>query len=306
VYVFVSFPEVAAGQAVRLYSTCFSTAAVLLLGGIAAASVADQIQQYVLTTIRDAEVRAKIDQLEHDLSIARSIQQGLLPKSQPEIEGFDIAGWNQPADETGGDYFDWQEVPDGLVVSIADVTGHGIGPALCMASCRSYARAIFAAQPDLRSALIDLNGLLYEDLPAERFVTFAAGLLDPKSATLDLISAGHGPLLFYLSREKRFRSYDAQGLPLGLLPEPPYGAPQTLKFSPGDILALFTDGFIEWANSQGEEFGQNHLKEVIRNHADQPTASIIAALYSALVAFAGPTPQHDDLTVLLVKRLAER
>jgi serine phosphatase RsbU (regulator of sigma subunit) len=303
-YVFLEFPTEATSEATLAYATSFSLVGLLLLGGFAAGSVADQIRKHVLAALREAESRATMAQLKHEMGVARSIQQGLLPKSAPEIQGFDVAGWNQPADETGGDYFDWQQLADGrLVVTVADVTGHGIEPALCMASCRAYARSIFAERPELRSAFGRLNQLLYEDLPSERFVTLAAGLLDPEEATMGLISAGHGPLLFYLSAEKRFRSYDAQGLPLGISPNSGYASPQTLNFCPGDILAIVTDGFIEWANSQGEEFGQNRVKEVIRTNCNRPATMIISELHSALVDFAGSTPQHDDLTALIVKRV---
>src|SRR5436189_3436269 len=115
-----------------------------------------------------------------------------------------------------------------------------------MTGCRAYACASLASEPDLRNFLCRLNLLLYEDLPEEKFVTLATGLLDPQNATLQLISAGHGPLLFYSPMEDRFRAYDAQGPPLGLLPHVGYCGPQSLQFAPGDILVLVTDGFIEW------------------------------------------------------------
>jgi serine phosphatase RsbU (regulator of sigma subunit) len=220
------------------------------------------------------------------------------------VDGFDIAGWNQPAAETGGDYFDWQPLTDGsLAVTIADVTGHGIGPALGMAVCRAYARAGFVIEKDLQRLLGRLNKLLYEDLPPEKFVTLAAGLLKPGASTLDLISAGHGPLLFYSAADDGFRSLDAQGPPLGLLPQAPYGGPQSMRFSRGDILMLVTDGFVEWANSADEDFGLDRLKEVIRAHRDQPAATIISRLHTAVVKFAGSMPQLDDLTALVVKRV---
>jgi len=297
--VFLEFPV----ESTLAYITSLSYAGLLVLGGFAAGSVAGQIRSHVLAALHDAENQARIDQLEHDMEIARSIQEGYLPKTPPVIAGFDVAGWNRPADETGGDYFDWQLLDDGrTIVSVADVTGHGIGPALCMAACRPYARAVFAAEPELRCAFARLSRLLYEDLPSEKFVTLAAGLLDPGDATLDLISAGHGPLLFYLCAGDRFRNYDAQGLPLGLMPESSYSSPHTLKFAPGDILALVTDGFIEWANPQGEEFGQNRVKEVIRANRNQPASTIISELYSSILAFAGSTPQQDDLTAVIVRR----
>ncbi len=302
-YTFLRFPETTADDKLLVYGSSFSYVALLLVGGFAAGAVARQIQLYVIAALREAESRAKVAQLEHDLGIARSIQQGLLPKAAPQITGFDIAGWNQPADETGGDYFDWQQLADGRVaVTVADVTGHGIGSALCMSACRAYARAGFTIEPDLSSFLNRMNKLLHQDLPTEKFVTLAAAVLDPIEATLQLISAGHGPLLFYSSSENCFRTYEAQGPPLGLLSRITYCGVQELKFAQGDILVLVTDGFLEWANAQDNDFGEERLKEVIRAHRDLPSAAIISELYSAVIKFAGSMPQLDDLTALIVKR----
>jgi serine phosphatase RsbU (regulator of sigma subunit) len=300
-YVLVRFPEVAADHNLLVYGTCLTYAACLLIGGFTAGAVAGQIRRHVLAALDEAESRAKI---EHDLDLARSIQQGLLPKTPPGIAGFDIAGWNQPADQTGGDYFDWQQLTDGrLALTIADVTGHGIASALGMTGCRAYARAALATDADLRSLIAHLNGLLYEDLPTEKFVTLAAGVLDPEKATLHLISAGHGPLLFYSAAEDRFRTYDAQGPPLGLLPGFSYCDAQLLRFAPGDMLVLVTDGLVEWANVDDEDFGEKRLKEAIRAHRDLPAAAIISGVYAAVRKFAGSTPQLDDLTALVVKRV---
>jgi serine phosphatase RsbU (regulator of sigma subunit) len=302
-YVFFRFPEALGEEKLVAYAMAFSCIGLLLLGGFAAGAVAVQIRLHVVTALREAESRAKI---EHDLGTARNIQQGLLPKAPPEIEGFDIAGWNRPADETGGDYFDWQLLPDGLLaITIADVTGHGIGPALCMSACRAYARAGFNEAPNLREFLNSLNELMYKDLPSEKFVTLAAGLLNPEEATLELISAGHGPLLFYLSSQDRFRSYDPQGVPLGIMPDFRYSSPQKVTFAPGDILVLVTDGFIEWANADDEGFGQHRLKAVIRANQRMPAGTIISELYREVLKFAGPMPQQDDLTVVVVKRTEE-
>jgi serine phosphatase RsbU (regulator of sigma subunit) len=300
-YVFIRFPEVASNQPLVVYGTSLSITALLAASGYAAAEVALQIRMHVIAALREGEARARF---ERDLGIAREIQRGLLPKAPPEVAGFEVAGWNQPADETGGDYYDWQSLPDGrLAVTIADVTGHGIGPALGMAGCRAYARAGFVIEPDLRNLLGRLNRLLYEDLPTEKFVTLAAGVLQPGHASMQLISAGHGPLIFYSRAEDRFITYEAQGPPLGLLPRFPYRGPETLEFRPGDMLILITDGFIEWENAAGEDFGQNRLEEAIRANRDRSADSIISELRSAVSAFVGPTArQPDDLTALIVKR----
>jgi serine phosphatase RsbU (regulator of sigma subunit) len=304
VYASLRFPDVAAAGKLLVYGTFFSYTALLLIGGVAAGAVAHQIRLHVLAALREAETRAKVAALEHDLEIARSIQQGLLPASPPQVDRFDIAGWNKPADETGGDYYDWQQLPDGrITVTIADVTGHGIGSALCMAACRSYARVGFVIEPDLSKLLGRMSELLYKDLPTEKFVTLAAGILNPQDATLQLASAGHGPILFYSAAEDRFTSLDAQGPPLGLLPRISYGAPKTMNFGLGDILVLVTDGFVEWANTQDEDFGADRLMEVVRASRGKPAATIISDLYSAVLKFAGSIPQADDLTALVVRRL---
>ena len=120
----------------------FIYAGMILTGGLVAAVVASRIRTHVAAALREAELKNKLDQVNHDLDIARSIQQDLLPAQSPTLENFDVAGWNQPADQTGGDYFDWQSLPDGrLAISLGDATGHGIGPALVSALCRAYARA---------------------------------------------------------------------------------------------------------------------------------------------------------------------
>ena len=112
-YVFLKYPVVAAGQELTVYGTSAGFATLLLIGGFAAGAVAYQIRRHVIAALHEAESQATIAQLEHDLGVARSIQEGLLPKAAPQVAGFDIAGWNQPADETGGDYFDWQELSGG-------------------------------------------------------------------------------------------------------------------------------------------------------------------------------------------------
>ena len=129
-----------------------------VIGGFVTGVVAGEIRKQVDAALREAETRLQVDRLEHDLALARSIQQSLLTSSMPQVDGFEIAAWNRPADQTGGDYYDWQVLPDGkVVVALADVTGHGIGPALLAAVCRAYARASFKAGNGLQAAMIELN-----------------------------------------------------------------------------------------------------------------------------------------------------
>jgi serine phosphatase RsbU (regulator of sigma subunit) len=246
-----------------------------------------------------------MERIEHDLSIARSIQMGLLPEEMPKVDGYDIAGWNQPADETGGDYFDWQQLSDGrLAISLADVSGHGIGPALVTAACRAYARATLTSNEGLGEELGRINKLLVEDLPPDRFVTFVVGVLDPEKGRVDLLSAGHAPLLLYRAAEDRIESFDAHGIPFGLMDGIPYGPPQSIDLAPGDTLVLVTDGFIEWANAEEEEFGEDRVGEIVRSSRELSAADVIDKLHREVVEFAGAVEQQDDLTAVIIKRTA--
>jgi serine phosphatase RsbU (regulator of sigma subunit) len=305
-YTYWKYPDPAPGLSLFPVEIYLTYAAAILIGGVIAAAVAGQIRNHVRAALREAETRREVERLEHDLGIARSIQQGLLPRNPPQLDGFEIAGWNQPADQTGGDYFDWQELPDGRVaISLADVTGHGIGPALVTAVCRAYARASFPSDSELESVMKHLNDLLFEDLPPERFVTFVGALLDPTISEIQLLSAGHAPLLLYTAADDRVHDFDAHGVPFGLFSGSAYGSPQQIKLAPGDMLILITDGFLEWMNSEDEEFGLSRAQEVLRTTKDLPADEIISKLYSAVITFSGGTEQQDDLTAVILKRNTE-
>ena len=194
-------------------------AVTLLVAGLVAGAVARQIRKHVQSALREVETKQKLEAVQHDLQVARSIQQSLLPQERPQIVGFDIAGWNQPADDTGGDYFDWTTLPDGkVIVSLADVTGHGIGPALLAAVCHAYARSNFSIAQNLSTAFEHINRELGADLGAGRFVTFVAAVCCPGCAEVEMLSAGHGPLFFYSCPEDRFTTMNAHALPLGMFP----------------------------------------------------------------------------------------
>jgi serine phosphatase RsbU (regulator of sigma subunit) len=279
-------------------------AIVLLVGGTVAGAVAKQIRKHVEAALTEAETKRKLEAIQHDLQVARSIQQSLLPKDKPGLAGFDIAGWNKPADDTGGDYFDWMTLDNGkLVATLGDVTGHGIGPALLAAVCRAYARASLTTEGDLSRAFGHINEALRRDLAPERFVTFAAAVCAPDGAETEILSAGHGPLLIYSRSADCFTEMEAHAVPFGILPFFHSDPPARLWMHPGDLLLLVTDGFCEWENDRGEDFGVQRLEQVIRASRDLSASEIIARLYDAVIAFANGTSQLDDLTAVLIKRL---
>jgi serine phosphatase RsbU (regulator of sigma subunit) len=288
-----------------------STAALLLMSGLAAAWVAREIRRHMEAALGEAETRRRMERIEQDLSVAQSIQQALLPSAAPNIPGFEIAGWNRPADQTGGDYYDWQMLPDGnWIITLADVSGHGIGPALVTAACRAYVRASGSQHGDLASLTSRINRLLADDLPDGRFVTMVSVLIDPRGGPFALLSAGHGPIVLYLSSTGVVEDIMAHNLPLAVEPDLTFGPAQTIHLARGDVLALVTDGFSEWARIEPDgrriEFGLARLRDSLRRHALLPAAAMIEAITRDVAAFTHPAPQQDDLTMVVIRRVGER
>ena len=294
----------AAAPSVALPERIFVVYAVMIFasGGLAA-FVAKQIRGHVASALREAELQAELDRVSHDLGIAKDIQQGLFPAGPPKLTDFDVAGWNKPADETGGDYYDWQFLPDGrIALSLADATGHGIGPALVGVSCRAYARASMLAGEMNESVLGRLNSLLAEDLESNRFVTFCVIFLNPKTSAFEVLSAGHGPILWHKYDEDKVESLEAQGVPLGMLDGFPYEAGNKGELGEGDFIALATDGFFEWENPEGEDFGIERMENVLRESRDLSAEEMVVKLREAVAEFCRGTKQMDDLTAVILKR----
>jgi serine phosphatase RsbU (regulator of sigma subunit) len=278
-------------------------AALIFAAGIIAALVARQARGYVTAAVREAKLEGELQQINHDLDIARSIQQGLLPAAPPQLDHFEIAGWNKPANQTGGDYFDWQRLPNGqIAISVGDATGHGIGPALVSALCRAYARASFMADHENDRVLERLNSLLANDLADNHFVTFAVVFLNPAESEVKVLSAGHGPILCYRRATNKLEDFEAQGIPLGMIAGMTYQDSRLKWLKAGDMIVLVTDGFYEWQNRGSEEFGLQRLKDTIREARDCSADELIGRLYLAVTSFSEGTEQKDDLTVVVIKR----
>lgn len=250
------------------------------------------------------EEYAEKQKLERDLDLARSIQQGYLPKQNPRIDGFDIAGWNKPADRTGGDAYDFIPGPEGqLGLLIADATGHGVGPALMVAECRALIRVLASTTDDLCQIMARANAVLADDLHEGRFVTVCFALLDPAQSKLRYISAGHGPLIHYHASQDSFDEFPASTVPMGIIEDVIFETVPQIHLEKGDFFILITDGFFEWAKPDGEQFGMDRMYEVVRAYRDKPCTQIIQALHDAVVSFGQDTPQADDLTAIIIKKV---
>ena len=229
-----------------------------------------------------------------------------MPTSDPSVRGYDIAGWNRPADQTGGDCYDFLALDDGrLGVVLADAVGHGIGAALIIAECRALLRAVLSTTQDLPAAVGRVNALLYSDLRPEQFVTAFIGILDPAQARLSYVSAGQGPLLLYRAADQSVVELPATCFPFAIVPDGEFLPGEPIQLEPGDLFILLTDGFYEWqrpgAAGKAEQFGMERVREVVRANADKSARAISDRLYDAVRAFGEGTVQNDDLTIVIIK-----
>jgi serine phosphatase RsbU (regulator of sigma subunit) len=239
---------------------------------------------------------------EEQFRVAREIQQRLFPKSSPPSGAFDIAGASHPAEATGGDYFDYLSMADGcLGIVVADVTGHGVGPALLMAETRAYLRTLASNARDAGDLLTRANRVLAEDVDFERFVTAILARLDPRSLSLEYASAGH-PSGYVLDAAGQVKArLKRLGVPLGIQPDIDYAASPKVALSAGDIVLLLTDGIEESMSPDNSFFGVDRILEVMRAHAGRSAGEIVEALFRAVRDFSEGLPQLDDLTVVVVK-----
>ena len=272
----------------------------IMFVGVSAAWVAWRIRRHAMAEIIESARRQTI---EHDLEVAGRIQQGLLPQAPPRLHGFEVAAWNRPAVHAGGDFYDWITLPDGRVALVlADVSGHGLGPALLAALCRSYLRAALAQHDDLKKALLLVNGLLAEDLPDGWFITTVLAVLHGEEGTVELLSAGHGPNLIYHAAEKRFDIFPADVPPLGVFSTLPPDAGRRIKLEVGDLLILMSDGFHEWPADDGQRFGVDRLQQSIQDAAQDTAEDVIHKMLHDVEAFVQASPQPDDLSAVVLKR----
>ena len=255
-----------------------------------------------LDRARLMEEFAEKQRMQRDLEVAREIQQKLFPRKSPHVDGYEIAGWNRSADETGGDCYDFVPLPDGRVaIVLADATGHGIGAALIIAQCRSLIRAMLSVTDDLPAIAAGVNDLLADDLAADRFVTAFLGILDPKRHVIDYISGGQGPLMHLSGNFVEQRN--ANALPFAVIPGTDYDEPHHFKFPLAATLILLTDGFYEAQDPSGDFYGEARTAEFIRRHGAAELERLIADLHADVQTFMQGAPQADDLTAVLVRRI---
>jgi phosphoserine phosphatase RsbU/P len=241
--------------------------------------------------------RQRDERLDQELTLAKSIQQRLLPRKIPPIPGFDVAGRVLAAREVGGDYWSVKEYPDDGVVTfkLADVTGHGIAAATLVAAVKFISGGYYRGAKNAAQVMERTNHVLVKETPSEIMVPMIYGWLYPQSKEADVVNAGHEPL-FLCRADGTIEDIPPTGLVLGLM-ETQY-AERRIVFEPGDLLFACSDGITSAAS--GETFGVERVKELVAANAAQHAAVLVQRVLDAALKFYG-TPK-DDMSLIVIKR----
>ena len=240
--------------------------------------------------------------LNQEVAVARDIQMSTLPKSMPDVPGYDLHGHFQPTDHTGGDLYDLVVLDGRLFMLLGDATGHGFGPALSATQMQAMLRVSFRLGADLDHAYMHVNNQLSEDLPDDRFITAFMGFLDPETNTVNYHSGGQGPIMHFRAASETCDWYKPTNFPVGIMDIDDKQESANLHLEPGDILALISDGVYEYNNTSAEEFGEQRVADVFKTYHHLPMSELTEQLIKAVKQFGGSAPQEDDITLVLVRR----
>ncbi|HEV7225950.1 MAG TPA: SpoIIE family protein phosphatase [Pirellulales bacterium] len=249
--------------------------------------------------LHEAALRRQV--LERDLELAHTVQRGFLPQKSPELEGYQFFDFYEPANQVGGDYFDYILLPGGrLAVIVADVSGKGIAAALLMAKLSSEVRYVLVSSSGPAEALVRLNAGFTSSWE-DRFVTCALAVVDCQSHDVQIANAGHmAPFLRGADQRVEAVGAEQAGVPLGVAADFPYEQ-FSLKLGPGEGLALFTDGFSEAMNMENELYGLARLEQQLRGKAGG-VKQLGELILSDVKQFVGKRSQSDDMCLLCFGR----
>ncbi|MGQ0614514.1 MAG: PP2C family protein-serine/threonine phosphatase [Planctomycetaceae bacterium] len=242
--------------------------------------------------------------LREQLRVARDIQRRLLPEGPAVYAGLELAGKSEPFERVGGDYFDYFPVDTGRVgFAIADVSGHGVGPALVMSDVRAHLRSLLETRRSLGGLYGLMNRALCTDLAGGMFVSLFVAVYDSKVQRLEYQNAGHNAPVIYSPTRDRFVEIPSNAPALGIISDISAGPCPSLTLSPGDYVICYTDGVTEAPSPGGELFGEERLHAIVREvarsggHAVQVVDSVLAGLRKHMAGRAA----RDDVTLLVAK-----
>jgi sigma-B regulation protein RsbU (phosphoserine phosphatase) len=243
--------------------------------------------------------------LEAQMSLAKDIQKGLLPKELPVLKGFEISCHNISSFEVGGDYYDVIELSkDEILFAIADVSGKGIPAALLMANVQAALRTLAPLKLELCELVSRINSIVFQNTTSDKFVTFFCGILNCTLKTFKYVNAGHNPP-YLLKSDRTIHELSEGGLILGILDAGIPYATGEIQLDEQDVIVLFTDGVNEAMSGDNTEFGDDALKNVMQEQAFKNADEISQEVLKAVEAHVAGAPQSDDITLMVLKSVIQ-
>ncbi|MFW5733517.1 MAG: PP2C family protein-serine/threonine phosphatase [Oceanidesulfovibrio sp.] len=244
--------------------------------------------------------------LQQAMDVAQQIQQRLLPAEPPSFSDLDIAAVSIYSDETGGDYYDFIEGsgPDGqdLCVVVGDVTGHGVGAALLMATIRAFLRMRLLRGGGLAASLADVNTLVERDAGGTgNFMTLFGLMIHARTGALRWVAAGHDAALVFDSSSGEFSELGGRGLPLGVIPDTAYHEHERHGLAPGEVVLMATDGIWETRNPDGAMYGKERLRACVAANGSMHSRGLLEAIVADVESFRKASKSEDDLTMVCVR-----
>ncbi|MEO8505230.1 MAG: SpoIIE family protein phosphatase [Acidobacteriota bacterium] len=241
------------------------------------------------------------ERLEREMQLAGEIQSRILPKGVPATPGFDLMGWNRPAQQVGGDYYDFLPMENGnLGVTVGDVSGKGIPAALLVSTLHSAVRLMLDRVEVGPILLQRLNQHIHASSAPNKFITLLLAQLDLETGDLRYVNAGHNPGLL-IRADGSSTTLEPGGLPLGLLAGGAYRC-ESLHMGPGDLLCLYSDGITEAASPSEEEFGLDRLCALLTQYRGAHLQELVQLIDVEVREFSAGQPQGDDQTLVLLRR----
>jgi len=266
----------------------------------AATIIANLIKERETAEERD-RYQAELERKRQELKIAHEIQQSFLPDAIPLLRGFELAALNLPAKEVGGDFYDFIPISkDKLGLAIADVSGKGVPAALFMALSRTVVRANARGNPGVAEVIKEANSMITADSKSGMFVTLFYAILDLKERRLTYVNAGHNPPMLLTGKTGDLIMLRARGIALGAMEEIELEE-RTLELARGDVVVFYTDGVTEAVDTQEQQFGEERLLSLIKEHHQLSAAELVERIKEAVVAFCAEAPQFDDITLMVLK-----
>ncbi len=254
----------------------------------------------IIEKVRLHEQVVQTKRIEAQLEIARQVQLELLPASDPEIDGFDISAYVFPTEEVSGDYYDWVKVFDDQIgIVVADAVGKGIPAALLMSFLRASLRSCVQIGYAPHIAFSKVSDLLRDSIEDNQFITAIYGILDSTNKTFVFSNAGHNPPLL-IKPDGEYRYVDYGDVPLGMFDDSHYHQ-HFIRFEPGQIMVIYTDGITEAANPTGEEYGQERLAKRVLDGFDLSAKKLIDHIRKGVDDFTERKFLDDDGTLFIVK-----